>query len=117
MVVFESPRQGTDKSTALATLAVNRDWFADSLQLGSGSKEVIEHLTGKWIVEFSELTGIRKNEVEAIKAFLSRQTDRARLAYGRFTTERPRNCVFFRDHELNPLPEAMRRTGASGRFE
>jgi hypothetical protein len=95
MVVFESPRQGTDKSTALATLAVNRDWFADSLQLGSGSKEVIEHLTGKWIVEFSELTGIRKNEVEAIKAFLSRQTDRARLAYGRFTTERPRNCVFF----------------------
>jgi hypothetical protein len=95
MVVFESPRQGTDKSTALSILAVNRDWFADSLQLGSGSKEVIEHLTGKWIVEFSELSGIRKNEVEAIKAFLSRQTDRARLAYGRLTTERPRTCVFF----------------------
>ena len=36
-----------------------------------------------WIAEFSELTGVDGKEAESIRAFLSRQTDKARPAYGR----------------------------------
>jgi hypothetical protein len=94
MLVFESP-QGKDKSTALRVLAVNEDWFGDSLSLAATSQQAIEQLAGKWLIEAADLSGMRKSDVETLKAFLSRQTDRARLAYGRFPVERPRSCVFF----------------------
>jgi predicted P-loop ATPase len=95
MLVFESPQQGTFKSSALHVLAVREEWFADGLSLAASSQQVIEQLSGKWIIESSDLSGMRKSEVENLKAFLSRQSDRARLAYGRFPVERPRGCVFF----------------------
>ena len=57
-------------------------------------KEVIEQLQGKWIVEIAELGGMRKAEVEHVKALASRTCDRARLSYDKLTTEAPRQCVF-----------------------
>jgi hypothetical protein len=92
MLVLESP-QGQQKSSALRILAVEEDWFSDDLPLGADGKKAIETLAGRWIVEAAELCGIRKGEVESLKAFLSRTTDRARLAYGRLPTEVPRQCV------------------------
>jgi predicted P-loop ATPase len=94
MLVLISETQGTDKSTALATLAVAPDWFSDSIDLGMKDKEIIEQMQGKWIAEIPELRG-RRNEVDRIKAFLSRQHDRARLAYGRLRTEVGRSFVMF----------------------
>jgi len=47
----------------------------------------------KWLVEAAELSGMRKGDVEHLKAFLSRTVDTARLAYGRTTTERPRHFI------------------------
>ncbi|UPJ97430.1 virulence-associated E family protein [Bradyrhizobium sp. 172] len=87
--------QGTEKSKALEILAVNPDWFSDDLPLGADSKRMIEHISGRWIIEAAELNGMRKADVEHLKAFLSRRTDRARLAYGRMTTELLRQCVIF----------------------
>ena len=92
MLVLESP-QGELKSTALATLAGEPEWFSDDLPLNADTKVVIERLQGHWIVEAAELKGMRRGEVEHLKSFLSRQVDRARLAYGRLTTVRPRQCV------------------------
>lgn len=92
LVVLES-EQGHGKSTALSILAVQDDWFTDDLPLNAESKEVIEKLSGRWFVEAAELKGIRKGEVEHLKAFLSRQVDRARLSYERFVTERPRQFI------------------------
>jgi predicted P-loop ATPase len=92
MLVLES-EQGLNKSQALRVLAVRADWFSDDLPLNVGSKEVIERLDGRWIVEAAELSGMRQGQVEHIKAFLSRQYDRARLSYDRMPTERPRQCV------------------------
>ncbi len=92
MMVLESP-QGGFKSTALRTLAVNPDWFSDDLPLNADTKRVIESLAGRWIVEAAELKGMRKGEVEHMKAFLSRAVDRARMAYGRIPQEQPRQCV------------------------
>ena len=54
---------------------------------------MIERTAGAWIVEMAELTGMRRSEIEAVKASLSRRTDKARLAYGRLPTEVPRQFV------------------------
>lgn len=93
LLILES-KQGMDKSTALKTLAINEDWFTDSLPLSADDKQLIELLTGKWIVEIAELKGMKMSDIEHHKAVLSRQIDRARLSYGRFVTEVPRQCVF-----------------------
>jgi predicted P-loop ATPase len=93
MLVLEQPLQGTDKSTGLAVLAVEEDWFSDDLPLHIDSRRVIEHLRGRWIVEAAELAGMRKTDAEHLKAFLSRRIDRARMAYGRLPIEAPRQCV------------------------
>ena len=94
MPVLEQPKQGTDKSSALAVLAVKEEWFADDLPLNVEAKRVIEALRGRWIVEAAELSGIRKVDVEHLKATLSRRVDRARMAYGRLPVEVPRQCIF-----------------------
>lgn len=95
MVVLVDPKQGTEKSTALRTLAVRDEWFSDALPLHADDKRVIEQLRGRWIIEFSELHGMGGRDAEALKAFLARQVDSARLAYGRLNTNAPRQCVFF----------------------
>ena len=92
MMVLESS-QGTDKSSALAIMAVKAEWFTDAFPLNADDKRVIEALAGKWIVEAAELKGMRRGEIESIKSMLSRQVDRARMSYGRTPIERPRQCV------------------------
>jgi hypothetical protein len=86
--------QGLQKSTMLEALAVNEDWFSDSIPLNARDKEMIEGHAGKWIAEISDLQGMSKAEVERVKATLSRKVDRARLAYARLPIEVPRQCVF-----------------------
>jgi len=93
MMVWEGP-QGQHKSSALAALAGNPDWFSDSIPLNAKDKELIEGHAGKWICEIADLQGKRKAEVERVKAALSRQVDRARLAYARLPVEVPRQCIF-----------------------
>jgi predicted P-loop ATPase len=55
---------------------------------------MIELMQGAWILELPELTGFQRADVRAIKAFISRQKDRARLAYARRAGEFPRQCIF-----------------------
>ena len=94
MLVLEGT-EGLSKSTLLRILAVNPDWFTDSLPLNADDKTMIESSGGKWIIEIAELQGISKADHTRIKAQLSRQTDRARLAYGRLPTEVKRQFVVF----------------------
>jgi hypothetical protein len=93
MLIFENPLQGTNKSTALKVLAVREEWYSDDLPLSADGKRVIEQTRGKWIIEASELSGMRRGEVEHVKGLLSRSADRARLSYDRLTTERPRQSI------------------------
>jgi predicted P-loop ATPase len=93
LLVLESS-QGTLKSSALRALCPHDPWFTDDLPLGVDSKLVIERTAGKWIIEAAELHGNRGREAEALKAFLSRQTDGpVRLAYGRLPVTVPRQFV------------------------
>ena len=85
--------EGSGKSTLVRLMA--RDaWFTDSLTSIEG-KEAMEQLRGKWLVEMGELTNYKKSTSEAYKAFLSKQDDSFRPAYGRKTETYPRQCVFF----------------------
>jgi predicted P-loop ATPase len=83
MVIWESETQGKDKSQAARILAVRDEWFTDNLPLGAEPKEVIEQISGTWIVEFGELKELSRRDREQIITFLSRQEDKARPAYGR----------------------------------
>lgn len=84
--------QGMKKSSVLAQLCPNESWFIDGLS-DFGSKDQKEEIEGKWIVELGELKGFGK-ELEQIKAFTSRTTEKYRPSYGRFTVETPRTCIF-----------------------
>ena len=54
----------------------------------------MESLEGKVFVECAELTGLKKAEIQRLKAFLSRQNDNStRGAYQRYTEDRPRMAV------------------------
>lgn len=84
--------EGIGKSTLIRKLG--RQWFDDSLVTIEG-KEGMECLRGKWLIEIGELTSYKKSTAEAYKAFLSKQEDAYRPAYGRRTEVFPRQCVFF----------------------
>lgn len=94
MLMFVDPTQGTNKSLAVRTLAVNEDWFNDYLPLGETGKEVIEHVRGYWIIEAQEMDGLSTREATRIKGFCSRQHDRGRMSYDRKVSDVPRACVF-----------------------
>ncbi|MBR6014415.1 MAG: toprim domain-containing protein [Selenomonadaceae bacterium] len=83
--------QGVGKSTVFSKLAGK--WFNDSIDNING-KDALEGLLGSWIVEIGEMQATKKADNEAIKAFLSRQTDKFRVPYGRRTEEFSRQCVF-----------------------
>jgi predicted P-loop ATPase len=91
MLVLEGP-QGGYKSSLVAVLG--GDWYVDGLpNRGLNDKEIIEHTRCGWILEWGELSSIRKQGVDSLKAFLSRGVDRARLSYARHATDHPRRFV------------------------
>lgn len=84
--------QGIGKSTLVKIMG--GDWFDDSLTSIEG-KEGMEQVRGKWLIEFGELTNYKKSTSEAYKAFISKQEDSYRPAFGRKVEVYPRQCVFF----------------------
>jgi hypothetical protein len=86
--------QGFNKSTAIRKLCPDENWFSDDLPLNADSKEMIERTVGRWILEVSELQGLRKRENDQLKSQLSRQVDGpVRMAYARMSISRPRHFV------------------------
>lgn len=83
--------EGAGKSTLFSKMG--GQWFNDSITTTEG-KEGMEQLRHAWIIEMGELAGIKRSEVENVKAFLSKKVDIYRAAYGRHTTDYPRQCVF-----------------------
>ena len=46
-----------------------------------------------WLLELGELAGLRKTDVEVVKAFVSRTDDIYRPSYGRTVESHPRQCI------------------------
>ena len=86
--------QGMGKSTFFSRLARRPEWFSDSITRIEGTKESMEQLSGKWIIEIGEMTGMKRAETESVKAFLSKTEDSYRPAFARYVDNFPRQCVF-----------------------
>lgn len=84
--------QGLGKSSIFKELG--GAWFSNTLG-NIHTKEAAENIQGVWIMEIAELAGFKKAEVEIIKNFVTTDTDRFRVAYGRRSANFPRQTVFF----------------------
>lgn len=90
-LLLEGP-QGIRKSTGLQVLTGD-EWFIDHIS-ALGSKDSRGDLLGKWVVEISELSAMRRAEVETVKAFLTARIDHFRKPYAKRSEDIPRQCVF-----------------------
>jgi putative DNA primase/helicase len=90
MLILEGD-QGTKKTKGLRELG--GAWYGE-ISSAFGSKDMQLELRGRFLIEIAELEAMSKREVEAVKAFLSRQRDVYRPPYGRHVIELPRVAVF-----------------------
>jgi predicted P-loop ATPase len=90
--------QGQGKSRLCK--ALGKQWHI-GLKLDPYNKDFVDYMRSKWIVEIEEMDVASKAETQAIKAFLSRDNDRCRLAYARTTNDYPRQCIFIGTY--NPI--------------
>lgn len=112
MLILQGP-QGVLKSSMLQALCGGPQWFSDRLpDLRNSSKDVSQHLRGKWIIEVAELHAMGKADERQLKAFLSTQIEKYRPPYGRTEVEEPRQCILIgttNDSEYLSDPTGNRR--------
>lgn len=89
MPVFEGP-QGIRKSSALQVLG--GAWYSVAHESVS-SKDFLQGMRGKWLIEIAELQSFTRAEVNAVKTMMSNQVDDYRPSYGRNVVSFPRQCV------------------------
>ncbi len=83
--------QDLGKSTVVAILG--GEWASDA-PIDPHSRDTVDAMQGRWIIEMAEMESTRKSDADALKAFITRPTDRVRLAYGRSTGEFARQSIF-----------------------
>jgi putative DNA primase/helicase len=113
MLIFEA-RQRAGKSTVFKILAGGDDNFSDLPILHENSQKQQELLAGRWFYEVAELQGIKRTDIDVLKAFLSRTNDRGRGAYGRFVKDQPRRNIFA--GTTNDNAEYLRDPSGGSRF-
>jgi hypothetical protein len=86
-------KQGIGKSTIFKDLAGD-EYYSETLSLTDmNDKSGAEKLQGFWFHELSELAGLKKADIEKVKAFLSTSDDKYRPSYGRTVESHPRQCI------------------------
>ena len=85
--------QGIGKSTIVKDL-VTQEYYSETLSLTDmNDKSGAEKLQGFWVIEIAELAGMKKADIEKVKAFLSTCDDKYRPSYGRTVESHPRQCI------------------------
>lgn len=90
MPILEGP-QGLQKSFACQVLG--GDYYA-ALRIDPNSPETLRKMRGRLILEVAELTGMKKADIDAMKAFLTASSDHHRNLYDENQSYVPRQSVF-----------------------
>jgi len=105
LVVILVGKQGIGKSTLLRELLPDPELVGDNLNFAADDGRQLESLLGNVIVESSELRGTSRADIDAMKAFITRQTDQHRLAYRHNASRIKRQTVIVgTSNEQNCLP-------------
>jgi len=90
---------------------IGSPWFA-SLPDEFGSKDFLQAIQGRWLIEVPDMTGFSKREHTHILAIITRRNDPYRASYGRLTEDHPRVSVFAATSETDDYlqdPRGVRR--------
>lgn len=89
--------QGIGKTSLIKILA--GEYYGD-VTVDPHSKDTIDSMKGKWIIELSEMEVTRRADAQALKGFITRSTDSVRLAYARRSIDYKRQSIFI--GSINP---------------
>lgn len=93
MIVLVGRNQGEGKSTIVRWLAVEDKFFREVTEF-EGQKGM-EAIDGAWICEVGELLALTKTkEQEAVKSYITRQSDVYRRPFDKRISEQQRQCIF-----------------------
>lgn len=86
-------QQGSGKTSAVKAISPAKDFF---VEIGFHEKEddLARKMRGKLVGEFGELTGMRKKEVDALKAFITRTDENWIPKFKEFGASFPRRLLF-----------------------
>jgi len=114
MIIFEGEQYAGKSylSRIMATIG-DEEYFLDDFK-DIENKDALMKMQGKLVVEFPEISTMRKAEVNDLKAFISRQDDEFRPPYGRNTINAPRQCVFI--GTVNPEGHYLRDVTGNRRY-
>ena len=88
--------------------------LSDQVDLNDNAQRQCEQLQGAIIVELAELAGMRKADIEHLKSFITRRTDKIRMAYQDQVVETLRRFVLYgTTNDEQPLPNVE---GGNTRF-
>jgi predicted P-loop ATPase len=86
-------RQGTGKSSAVAAMAPDPQFFTE-ISFSERDDDLSRKMRGRLIAEIAELKGIRTRESEHVKAWITKQQEDWIPKYREFKTIYPRRIVF-----------------------
>lgn len=96
VLTLEGPQ---DAGKSMLCAALGGEWSAD-FSVDPQAVDTVAAMQGKWFIELAELSVLRRTERNALKAFITRTTDKVRVAYGRLHQEYPRQSIFL--GSINP---------------
>ncbi|WP_343594813.1 VapE domain-containing protein [Acinetobacter sp.] len=104
--------QGLGKTSWLKSLAPSSlDVVKDGLSLNPDNKDSVKKVISFWLVELGEVNGtLKKADQEALKAFLTKDSDEIRLPYARAESDFGRRTAFF--GSVNPKTFLKDETGS-----
>ncbi len=91
MIVLEG-EQGCGKSTSLSTL-FSSQWHSE-ITANVNDKDFFQCMRGKWLMEFGEMSGIKKADYTHIKQVITVRNDNYRPSYAAFSRDFPRQNIF-----------------------
>jgi predicted P-loop ATPase len=82
-------------------------WYA-SLPESFGTKDFLQAVQGRWLIEIPDMTGFSHREHTHILATITNRTDVYRASYGHYVEEHPRSCVFAATSETDDYLQDIR---------